>query len=166
MAWFPASSLCWWAHTWNQRTGCLFCSPWATALRLQVTAYISVLFNLMLFVLFYDEKKVHQYTTLKIQPFLYIHFVLWFPLSAEEHQSQLVQCGGLPFLITLLTEDSNEEVRKAVTFILQSCKQASKLCWDLFLHISYPSINYASVRCTLRMICQSPSHVLARSDGQ
>lgn len=47
-------------------------------------------------------------------------------MSAEEHQSQLVKCGGLPLIITLLTEDSNEEVRKAATFILQTCKQASK----------------------------------------
>ncbi|XP_051239392.1 telomere repeats-binding bouquet formation protein 1 [Dicentrarchus labrax] len=44
--------------------------------------------------------------------------------ASEEHQSQLVQCGGLPFIITLLTEDINEEVRKAATFILQSCKPA------------------------------------------
>ncbi|KAA8590200.1 hypothetical protein FQN60_014134 [Etheostoma spectabile] len=45
--------------------------------------------------------------------------------SSEEHQSQLVQCGGLPLIITLLTEDTSEEVRKAATFILQTCKQAT-----------------------------------------
>ncbi|XP_070686639.1 telomere repeats-binding bouquet formation protein 1 [Pempheris klunzingeri] len=44
---------------------------------------------------------------------------------SEEHQSQLVQCGGLPLIITLLTEDTSEEVRKAATFILQTCKQAT-----------------------------------------
>lgn len=37
-----------------------------------------------------------------------------------------MQCGGLPLVITLLTEDTSEEVRKAATFILQTCKQASK----------------------------------------
>ncbi|XP_039989769.1 telomere repeats-binding bouquet formation protein 1 [Xiphias gladius] len=45
--------------------------------------------------------------------------------ASEEHQSQLVQCGGLPLIITLLAEDTSEEVRKAATFILQTCKQAT-----------------------------------------
>ncbi|XP_036068337.1 telomere repeats-binding bouquet formation protein 1 isoform X3 [Oryzias melastigma] len=45
--------------------------------------------------------------------------------ASDEHQSQLVQCGGLPVIITLLTEDTNEEVKKAATFILQTCKQAT-----------------------------------------
>ncbi|XP_034031389.1 telomere repeats-binding bouquet formation protein 1 [Thalassophryne amazonica] len=45
--------------------------------------------------------------------------------ASEEHQSQLLQCGGLPIIITLLTEDKTEEVRKAATFILQTCKQAT-----------------------------------------
>ncbi|KAE8296384.1 Telomere repeats-binding bouquet formation protein 1 [Larimichthys crocea] len=45
--------------------------------------------------------------------------------ASEEHQSQLVQCGGLPVIITLLTEDTSEEVRKAATFILQTCKEAT-----------------------------------------
>ncbi|XP_056243515.1 telomere repeats-binding bouquet formation protein 1 isoform X2 [Seriola aureovittata] len=44
--------------------------------------------------------------------------------ASEEHQSQLVQCGGLPLIITLLAEDKSEEVRKTATFILQTCKQA------------------------------------------
>ncbi|KAM9352384.1 telomere repeats-binding bouquet formation protein 1 [Symphorus nematophorus] len=45
--------------------------------------------------------------------------------ASEEHQSQLVQCGGLPIIITLLTEDTSEEVRKTASFILQTCKQAT-----------------------------------------
>nr|XP_020508557.1 telomere repeats-binding bouquet formation protein 1-like isoform X1 [Labrus bergylta] len=45
--------------------------------------------------------------------------------SSEEHQSQLVQCGGLPLIITLLTEDTSEEVRKAAMFILQTCKHST-----------------------------------------
>ncbi|RVE71929.1 hypothetical protein OJAV_G00056810 [Oryzias javanicus] len=44
--------------------------------------------------------------------------------ASDAHQSQLVQCGGLPVIITLLAEDANEEVKKAATFILQTCKQA------------------------------------------
>ncbi|XP_023201056.1 telomere repeats-binding bouquet formation protein 1 [Xiphophorus maculatus] len=43
--------------------------------------------------------------------------------ASEEHQSQLVDCGGLPIMITFLTEDSSEEVRKAATFILHTCKK-------------------------------------------
>ncbi|XP_074534345.1 telomere repeats-binding bouquet formation protein 1 [Halichoeres trimaculatus] len=46
-------------------------------------------------------------------------------MASEEHQSQLVQCGGLPLIITLLTEDTSEEVRKAAMFILQTCRQAT-----------------------------------------
>ncbi|XP_026031939.1 telomere repeats-binding bouquet formation protein 1 isoform X12 [Astatotilapia calliptera] len=45
--------------------------------------------------------------------------------ASEKHQSQLIWCGGLPIIITLLTEDSSEEVRRAATFILQTCKKAS-----------------------------------------
>ncbi|XP_071767568.2 telomere repeats-binding bouquet formation protein 1 [Centroberyx gerrardi] len=45
--------------------------------------------------------------------------------ASEEHQSQLVQFGGLPLIITLLTESTSEELRKASTFILQTCKQAT-----------------------------------------
>ncbi|XP_037109234.1 telomere repeats-binding bouquet formation protein 1 isoform X1 [Syngnathus acus] len=47
-----------------------------------------------------------------------------FTEASEEHQSQLVQCGGLPLIITLLAEDADKEVRKFATFILQTCKQA------------------------------------------
>ncbi|KAM9854751.1 LOW QUALITY PROTEIN: telomere repeats-binding bouquet formation protein 1 [Aulostomus maculatus] len=45
--------------------------------------------------------------------------------ASEDHQFQMVQCGGLPLIITLLAEDTNEDIRKAATFILQSCKQAT-----------------------------------------
>ncbi|KAK5616057.1 hypothetical protein CRENBAI_017827 [Crenichthys baileyi] len=45
--------------------------------------------------------------------------------ASEEHQSQLVGCGGLPLMIIFLTEDSSEEVKKAATFILQTCKKAT-----------------------------------------
>ncbi|KAF5891905.1 telomere repeats-binding bouquet formation protein 1 isoform X1, partial [Clarias magur] len=43
--------------------------------------------------------------------------------ACVEHQSQLVQGGGLPLMISLLTEAKDEEVRKAATFVLQTCKQ-------------------------------------------
>ncbi|TMS05733.1 Telomere repeats-binding bouquet formation protein 1 [Larimichthys crocea] len=52
-------------------------------------------------------------------------FIAMTVANNEEHQSQLVQCGGLPVIITLLTEDTSEEVRKAATFILQTCKEAT-----------------------------------------
>lgn len=139
MAWFPTSSPCWLAHTWTTRKGSLFYSPWATALRLQVrlhmrgssciiiSAYVEVCFN---------YNFIHSYSLFQSSfPWEYnlsiylIHVgftTLCFFLSIEEHQFQLVQCGGLPLIITLLTEDTSEEVRKAATFILQTCKQASK----------------------------------------
>ncbi|XP_035647051.2 telomere repeats-binding bouquet formation protein 1-like isoform X6 [Oncorhynchus keta] len=44
--------------------------------------------------------------------------------ASEEHRSQFLQCGGLS-LITLLTESTSEELRKAAAFILQTCKQAT-----------------------------------------
>ncbi|XP_053356621.1 telomere repeats-binding bouquet formation protein 1 [Clarias gariepinus] len=43
--------------------------------------------------------------------------------ACVKHQSQLVQGGGLPLMISLLTEAKDEEVRKAATFVLQTCKQ-------------------------------------------
>ncbi|KAK1785003.1 hypothetical protein P4O66_018443, partial [Electrophorus voltai] len=39
------------------------------------------------------------------------------------HQSQLLLGGGLSLMISLLTETNDEEVRKAVTFVLQTCKK-------------------------------------------
>ncbi|XP_015237371.1 PREDICTED: telomere repeats-binding bouquet formation protein 1 isoform X1 [Cyprinodon variegatus] len=45
--------------------------------------------------------------------------------ASVEHQSQLVGCGGVPLMITFLTEDSSEEVKRAATFILQTCKKAT-----------------------------------------
>lgn len=74
---------------------------------------------------------------------LYNYFFLLF--SSEEHQFQLVKCGGLPLIITFLTEDSNEEVRKVATFLLQTCKQASKSKL-LFLNVMHlPNRNLNSM---------------------
>ncbi|XP_076849004.1 telomere repeats-binding bouquet formation protein 1 isoform X3 [Brachyhypopomus gauderio] len=42
--------------------------------------------------------------------------------ACVEHQSQLLLSGGLSLMISLLTETSDEEVRKSVTFVLQTCK--------------------------------------------
>ncbi|CAG11379.1 unnamed protein product [Tetraodon nigroviridis] len=62
----------------------------------------------------------------------------------EEHQSQLLQCGGLPFIITLLTEDSNEEERnkrqdfsrEEVAYLLKGVKTYG-FSWNSILW-SYP----------------------------
>ena len=64
--------------------------------------------------------------------------------SVAEHQSQLVQCGGLPLIITFLTEDTSEEVRKAAAFILQTCKKASKLN-HLVFYDTKPSFDLSEV---------------------
>ncbi|XP_026142904.1 telomere repeats-binding bouquet formation protein 1 isoform X2 [Carassius auratus] len=42
--------------------------------------------------------------------------------DACEHQSQLLSAGGLSIMISLLTEASDEEVRKAAMFVLHTCK--------------------------------------------
>uniref|UniRef100_A0A672GL16 Uncharacterized protein n=1 Tax=Salarias fasciatus TaxID=181472 RepID=A0A672GL16_SALFA len=64
--------------------------------------------------------------------------------SCTEHQLQLLQCGGLPVIITLLTDDTNEEIKRAATFILQTCKQASKskqFCHPVFFFLSGCHLN-------------------------
>ncbi|KAI1889900.1 hypothetical protein AGOR_G00167670 [Albula goreensis] len=43
--------------------------------------------------------------------------------SCEEHQSQLLRAGGLPLMIQLLAESQDEELKRAATFVLQTCKQ-------------------------------------------
>uniref|UniRef100_A0A672MVV1 Myb-like domain-containing protein n=1 Tax=Sinocyclocheilus grahami TaxID=75366 RepID=A0A672MVV1_SINGR len=46
--------------------------------------------------------------------------------DACEHQSQLLSAGGLPIMISLLTEASDEEVRKAAMFVLHTCKRITE----------------------------------------
>lgn len=48
-------------------------------------------------------------------------------LCVEEHQSQLLHGGGLPLMISLLTDANDEEVRKAATFVLQTCKKLGEV---------------------------------------
>ncbi|KAJ8417772.1 hypothetical protein AAFF_G00226150 [Aldrovandia affinis] len=43
--------------------------------------------------------------------------------SCQEHQSQLLRAGGLPLFIQLLAESQEDELKKAATFVLQTCKQ-------------------------------------------
>ncbi|XP_042563354.1 telomere repeats-binding bouquet formation protein 1 [Clupea harengus] len=43
--------------------------------------------------------------------------------SSEEHQTQLLANGGLPLIISLLTDTQDEELKKAATFVLQTCKK-------------------------------------------
>ncbi|XP_052007865.1 telomere repeats-binding bouquet formation protein 1-like [Xyrauchen texanus] len=46
--------------------------------------------------------------------------------ACVEHQSQLMLAGGLPLMISLLTEASDEEVRKAAMFVLHTCKKITE----------------------------------------
>ncbi|XP_073706310.1 telomere repeats-binding bouquet formation protein 1 [Garra rufa] len=46
--------------------------------------------------------------------------------ACVEHQSQLLSAGGLPVMISLLTEASDEEVRKAAMFVLHTCKRITE----------------------------------------
>ncbi|XP_035272937.1 telomere repeats-binding bouquet formation protein 1 isoform X5 [Anguilla anguilla] len=43
--------------------------------------------------------------------------------SCEEHQLQLLRAGGLPLLIQLLAESQDEELKRAATFLLHTCKR-------------------------------------------
>ncbi|KAM8860482.1 telomere repeats-binding bouquet formation protein 1 isoform 2-T2 [Synchiropus picturatus] len=47
--------------------------------------------------------------------------------DCEEHQSQLVQCGGLPIIMSLVNEDESDAVRKTAAFIWQTCNQATAM---------------------------------------
>uniref|UniRef100_A0A3P8SYE8 Telomere repeat binding bouquet formation protein 1 n=1 Tax=Amphiprion percula TaxID=161767 RepID=A0A3P8SYE8_AMPPE len=77
--------------------------------------------------------------------------------ASEEHQSQLVQCGGLPLVITLLAEDTSEEVKKAATFVLQACKQASKSKHNnaVLLHV-FTFQSHSVTFCILTSCCVLP----------
>ncbi|KAL1257094.1 hypothetical protein QQF64_012639 [Cirrhinus molitorella] len=46
--------------------------------------------------------------------------------ACVEHQSQLLSAAGLPVIISLLTEASDEEVRKAAMFVLHTCKRITE----------------------------------------
>ncbi|XP_022535266.2 telomere repeats-binding bouquet formation protein 1 [Astyanax mexicanus] len=46
--------------------------------------------------------------------------------ACVEHQSQLLLGGGLPLMISLLTDTNDEEVRKAAIFVLHTCKKITE----------------------------------------
>ncbi|XP_051953234.1 telomere repeats-binding bouquet formation protein 1-like [Xyrauchen texanus] len=46
--------------------------------------------------------------------------------ACVKHQSQLLLAGGLPLMISLLTEACDEEVRKAAMFVLHTCKKITE----------------------------------------
>lgn len=59
----------------------------------------------------------------------------YFPLPwpvLEENQCELLQNNGLPLMIQILTESQDEELIKAATFVLQNCKQMSKIAVTAF----------------------------------
>ncbi|XP_028814670.1 telomere repeats-binding bouquet formation protein 1-like isoform X2 [Denticeps clupeoides] len=47
--------------------------------------------------------------------------------DASDHQVQLLRNGGLALLISLLTESQNDEIRRAATFILQTCRSITEM---------------------------------------
>ncbi|KAF7236039.1 Telomere repeats-binding bouquet formation protein 1 [Varanus komodoensis] len=57
--------------------------------------------------------------------------------GCEENQYTLVKDKGLPIMIQALTESQDEELHKAVTFVLQNCKQIiSKIMITLSVRLS------------------------------
>ncbi|XP_019912207.2 telomere repeats-binding bouquet formation protein 1 isoform X2 [Esox lucius] len=57
--------------------------------------------------------------------------------ASEEHQSQLLECGGLSVIITLLTQSGSPELSKAAAFVLHSCRQAAG-CLRGAAHVESP----------------------------
>ncbi|ETE66510.1 Coiled-coil domain-containing protein 79, partial [Ophiophagus hannah] len=53
----------------------------------------------------------------------------------EENQYTLVKNNGLPLMIQALTEMQDDELNKAATFVLQNCKQMSKIIILIFENI-------------------------------
>ncbi|XP_062861326.1 telomere repeats-binding bouquet formation protein 1 isoform X2 [Trichomycterus rosablanca] len=70
--------------------------------------------------------------------------------ACVEHQSQLLLGGGLPLMISLLTEANDDEVRKAATFVLQTCIKITE------------SISSQKVECDLQSHRQSAQEILQR----
>lgn len=66
--------------------------------------------------------------------FLYIVVIILFSICAVEQQSQLLSAGGLPVIITLLTETSDEELKKAAIFVLHTCNRISEFQFFLYSH--------------------------------
>ncbi|XP_030646311.1 telomere repeats-binding bouquet formation protein 1 [Chanos chanos] len=46
--------------------------------------------------------------------------------ASEHHQTQLLLTGGLPLIISLLTDSADEELKNAAIFVLQTCKQIAE----------------------------------------
>ncbi|NXX68764.1 TERB1 protein, partial [Spizella passerina] len=63
----------------------------------------------------------------------------------EENQCELLQNNGLPLMIQVLTESQDEELIKAATFVLQNCKQMSKLAFTALKMRVIVSISVAHI---------------------
>ncbi|KAG9352461.1 hypothetical protein JZ751_020875 [Albula glossodonta] len=72
---------------------------------------------------------------------------------SEEHQSQLLRAGGLPLMIQLLAESQDEELKRAATFVLQTCKQMRA-----FEASSPPQADPGGLQERVRPFCDMPSY--------
>lgn len=72
--------------------------------------------------IFYGSCRISE--CIKTNAFLNVKHSLY---SAVEHQFQLVLSGGLTLMISLLTEATDEEVKRAAMFVLYTCKRIRKL---------------------------------------
>ncbi|KAI4897944.1 hypothetical protein NFI96_019829 [Prochilodus magdalenae] len=75
-------------------------------------------------------------------------------MSLVKHQSEFMLGGGLPLMISLLTDANDEEVRKAAIFVLQTCK---KITESLGGDVSGPN-----EMCDLQRHWQSAREILQR----
>ncbi|KAI7802348.1 Telomere repeats-binding bouquet formation protein 1 [Triplophysa rosa] len=75
--------------------------------------------------------------------------------ACVEHQSQLVLSGGLTLMISLLTEATDEEVKKAAMFVLYTCKRITEtLCGSMSVKLRE--------ECDMERHWQSAADILQR----
>ncbi|XP_036440827.1 LOW QUALITY PROTEIN: telomere repeats-binding bouquet formation protein 1 [Colossoma macropomum] len=74
--------------------------------------------------------------------------------ACVEHQSELMLGGGLPLMISLLTDANDEEVRKAAIFVLQTCKKITEALGG--------DVSGQSEECDLQRHWQSAQEILQR----
>ncbi|XP_056622896.1 telomere repeats-binding bouquet formation protein 1 isoform X2 [Triplophysa dalaica] len=75
--------------------------------------------------------------------------------ASVEHQSQLVSSGGLTLMISLLTEATDEEVKRAAMFVLYTCKRITEtLCGSMSVKLG--------VECDMERHWQSAAVILQR----
>ena len=51
------------------------------------------------------------------------------------NQAQVVNTGGLKYLIKLMTEDQDEELTSATKYVLRSCMKTGGMMWNIMMNV-------------------------------